>query len=309
MNELYLEIFVMNVRQLEAFRATIEAGSITAAAELLHVSQPSVSRLVADLERSVGFPLFLRAGRGLTATVEARRFYKAVDAMFVGVGRLRELAEVIKTTADGAISVGVIPSLSQSVLPDAVAHMLLERPDMRLMLSTRNTPAIIDAVRMQQFDIGIVGREPPYDGVEILHQTTVPYVCLLPESHHRANGADPVDLHDLSKTEKFITFGDIYPDEMTGIERSLSQKLQNNSRISAANMPMAAALVNSTGALAIVDPFTASLAVRTGGVVSRSLIQAMTYHVAIITRGLDTLSREAGAFAQHVAGQIEQSTK
>ena len=62
----------MNLRQLEAFRATIESGSITGAAELLHISQPSVSRLISDLERSVGFPLFLRVGRGLKATEEAR---------------------------------------------------------------------------------------------------------------------------------------------------------------------------------------------------------------------------------------------
>lgn len=296
----------MNVRQLEAFRATIETGSVTRAAELLHVSQPSVSRLIADLERSVGFPLFLRAGRGLSPTVEARRFYNAVESMFVGVGRLKELAEVIKSTADGVVSVGVIPSLSQSVIPEAVAHMLSQRPDMRVMLSTRNTPAIIDAVRMQQFDIGLVGREPPYDGVEVLHRTTVPYVCLLPEDHGAAKSDGPVDLHQLTLNDSFITFTDIYPDEMTGIDRQLSKKLRENSRISAANMPMAASLVKTTGSLAIIDPFTASQAVDAGGVVCRPLQQLMTYHVAIITRGLDTLSREARAFAHHVTGLIDQ---
>ena len=114
----------MNIRQLEAFRATMESGSITGAAELLHVSQPSVSRLIADLERSVGFPLFLRVGRGLSATVEARRFYNAVDSMFVGVNRLEELAQTIRNTADGVVSVGVIPSLSQTVLPEAVADIM-----------------------------------------------------------------------------------------------------------------------------------------------------------------------------------------
>ena len=65
---------VMNLRQLEAFRATMRSGSITAAAKLMHISQPSVSRLISDLERSVGFALFVRAGRGLVTTVEARRF-------------------------------------------------------------------------------------------------------------------------------------------------------------------------------------------------------------------------------------------
>ena len=296
----------MNVRQLEAFRATMESGSITGAAELLHVSQPSVSRLIADLERSVGFPLFLRVGRGLSATVEAKRLYKAVESMFIGVGRLQELAEAIRTTADGVVSVGVIPSLSQSVLPDVAAAMTAEWPDMRLMLSTRNTPAIIDAVRMQQFDVGIVGREPPYDGVEILHKTTVPYLCMLPENHRQADSDEPVDLQKLSKTDKFISFTDTYPDEMSGIERSFSASLKNASRISAANMPMAAALVRTTGALAIVDPFTASLAAQTGGVIARPLVQEMTYHVAIITRGLDTLSREARSFAGRVWQHIEK---
>lgn len=287
----------MNVRQLEAFRATMESGSITGAAELLHVSQPSVSRLIADLERSVGFPLFLRVGRGLSATVEARRFYKAVDSMFVGVGRLEELAETIRNTADGVVSVGVIPSFSQSLLPEAVAEIMRAKPSMQVMLSTRNTPAIIDAVRMQQFDFGIVGREPPYDGVEILHHKTVPYVCLLPDDHADVGSDQPVDLHEMCLGNNFITFGGLYPDEMMGIDADLSKALQRSSRITAANMPMAAALVRSTGALAIVDPFTAALAVQTGGVKSRPLKQEMTYHVAVITRGLDTLPREARELA------------
>jgi len=78
----------MNQRQLEAFRATMRSGSITAAAKLMHISQPSVSRLISDLERSVGFALFVRAGRGLVTTVEARRFYQGVEGMFIGVDKL-----------------------------------------------------------------------------------------------------------------------------------------------------------------------------------------------------------------------------
>ena len=56
----------MNMRQLEAFRATMRSGSITEAAEMMHLSQPSVSRLIIDLEHAVGFPLFIRSGRGLS---------------------------------------------------------------------------------------------------------------------------------------------------------------------------------------------------------------------------------------------------
>ena len=50
----------MNLKQLEAFRATLRTGSVTGAAKALAVSQPSVTRLVKELERSVGFALFVR---------------------------------------------------------------------------------------------------------------------------------------------------------------------------------------------------------------------------------------------------------
>ena len=92
------------------------------------------------------------------------------------------------------------------------------------------------------------------------------------------------------------------------IEQSLSEKLQANSRITAANMPMAASLVETTGALAIVDPFTAEHAIRLGGVSARRLKQDMTYHIAVVTRGMDTLSREARQFSQNLIELIREHT-
>ncbi len=285
----------------------MEAGSITGAAELMHISQPSVSRLVADLERSVGFSLFMRVGRGLVATVEARRFYQSVESMFIGVDRLQELADAIRTTAGGVISVGVIPTFSEAVVPEAVSHLNRTHPDARIMLSTRNTPAIVDAVRMQQFDLGIVGREPPYDGVETLFQTSVPYVCLLPETHKCAKQRTPLNLETLADDNVFITFGGAYPDHMLDIDRKLSQQLEASARISATNMPLIASLVRTTGSFAIVDPFTATIAVQRGGVVFRPIQQNLTYNIAVITRGADMLAREAGELANAIIGHLAEA--
>lgn len=283
----------MNLRQLEAFQATIKSGSITGAAKILHISQPSVSRLISDLERSVGFALFLRVGRQVVPTVEARRFYQAVEGMFIGVDRLKELADAIKTTAGGVVSFGVIPVFSQIVMPEAVKDLYLRWPDIRIMTHVRNTPAIVDSVRMQQFDIGIVGRSPPYEGVEVLFETSFPYVCLLPESHRLVAKDKKIDLEAIADSENFITFGGAFPDEMMAMDQKLSQKLRENSRLSAVNMPVAAALVRETGALAIVDPYTARIAKQLGGVSSLPIKQKLRYNIAIITRGLDTLSLEA----------------
>jgi DNA-binding transcriptional LysR family regulator len=283
----------MNLRQLEAFQATIKSGSITGASKILYISQPSVSRLISDLERSVGFPLFLRVGRQVVPTVEARRFYDGVEGMFIGVDRLKELADAIKTTAGGVVSFGVIPAFSQIVMPEAVKDLYHRWPDIRIMAHIRNTPGIVDAVRMQQFDIGIVGRAPPYEGVEVLFETSFPYVCLLPESHDLVVKGKEVDLAAIAESERFITFGGAFPDEMMNMDYKLAEKLRQNSRLSAVNMPVAAALVRETGALAIVDPYTATIAIKLGGVSSLAIQQNLTYSIAIITRGLDTLSLEA----------------
>ncbi|MGI9510110.1 MAG: LysR family transcriptional regulator, partial [Geminicoccaceae bacterium] len=184
----------MNFRQLEAFRATMRCGSITEAADVMHISQPSVSRLIADLERSAGFPLFLRAGRGLAPTVEAKTFYRGVENMFVGVQRLEELAQSIKTTCGSVISIGTIQSIATIELPVAINKLYKRYDDIQFMIHSRNTPAILDAVQMHQFDAGIVGRQPNYDGVDILYQIAAPYVCVLPEDHPLVGQAGKVDL-------------------------------------------------------------------------------------------------------------------
>ena len=272
---------------------------------MMHISQPSVSRLISDLEHSVGFPLFARVGRGLTPTVEGRNFYRGVEGMFVGIDRLDELAKSIRSSQGGSISIGTIQSIATIELPRAVGRIYQENPDIKFVIQSRNTPAILDAVQMRQVDLGIVGREPDHDGVEKLFQTSAPYVCLIPEDHTLAGEYGAVDLNDLVETEEFVTFGSNYPDTMMSIDTDLSKRLQERSRLTVANMPVAAALVRETGVLAIADPFSAEQAVRMGGVVFRPLTQNLTYFVTVIAAGQEQLSRQALGFVDLFAAQLE----
>ena len=98
---------------------------------MMHISQPSVSRLVADLEYAVGFPLFARVGRGLTPTIEGRHFYEGVEGMFIGIDRLEELAKSIRTSQGGVISVGAIQSISTIELPKAIGRLYSINPEIR----------------------------------------------------------------------------------------------------------------------------------------------------------------------------------
>jgi len=290
----------MNFRQLKAFNAVMQTGSITGAAKQMLVSQPSVTRLIRDLELNLGFTLFVRQGRGIIATVEARRFHLAVESTFLNIERLDDLAASIRKKAVGRISIGVIPTFSTSLLPKVLGQMRRQDDATHSIIYTHNTPAIVDAIRLQQFDLGIVSRSPPYVGVDILYQTMVNYVTLIPQDHVLANSDGPIDLRDVAGHVEFVTFGSVYPLEMQGMDASLAEKFQSNARYSVANVLAGAALVREAGVPAIVDPFSARMSVASGGVVIRPIVQNMKYHIAIITRGIDMMTHETRQLADTI---------
>ncbi|MDA0333475.1 MAG: LysR family transcriptional regulator, partial [Proteobacteria bacterium] len=286
--------------QLKAFNAVMQTGSITGAAKQMLVSQPSVTRLIRDLELNLGFTLFVRQGRGIIATVEARRFHLAVESTFLNIERLDDLAASIRKKAVGRISIGVIPTFSTSLLPKVLGQMRRQDDATHSIIYTHNTPAIVDAIRLQQFDLGIVSRSPPYVGVDILYQTMVNYVTLIPEDHVLANSDGPIDLRDVAGHVEFVTFGSVYPLEMQGMDANLAEKFQSNARYSVANVLAGAALVREAGVPAIVDPFSARMSVASGGVVIRPIVQNMKYHIAIITRGIDMMTQETRQLADTI---------
>jgi len=295
----------MNFKQLKAFNMVMQHGTITAAARHMRVSQPSVTRLIHELETELGFALFMRQGRGIVATVEARRFHLAVESAFISIERLDDLATAIRQDTIGKISVGVIPTFSVSVLPKVLGQMRQNDDKTHTVIYTRNTPAIVDAVQLQQFDLGIVSRSPPYEGVHILYQSVVNYVGLFPTDHPLAQSQDKLDLSTISNDQEFVTFGDVYPLEMQGMDAALSEKLQKNARYSVANLLTAAALVRETGVPAIIDPFSAKMAVNNSGVMIRPLLQKLQYHIAIITRGVDTMTKDTRRLADFLISAFE----
>ena len=83
-------------RQLEAFRAIMAHGTVTAAAERLGVSQPAVSKILAGLEHEIGYPLFTRIKRRLAPTSEARLLEQEVARLYHSLERVTEVAREIR---------------------------------------------------------------------------------------------------------------------------------------------------------------------------------------------------------------------
>src|SRR5688572_5384546 len=109
----------MNYRQIEVFHAVYVSGSITAAAQTLHISQPAVSKILRHTEDGLGFALFRRLKGRLQPTEEARQLFNEVADVYQRLGSLKLTARNLRKADTGRLRLAVLPALGLGVAPSA----------------------------------------------------------------------------------------------------------------------------------------------------------------------------------------------
>ncbi|HSV84525.1 MAG TPA: LysR substrate-binding domain-containing protein [Ramlibacter sp.] len=193
----------MNFKQIETFRAVMLTGSMTAAAQKLHTSQPNVSRVIGKLEAEVGFELFDRLAGRVLATKGGEALFREVERAFVGLDSLAESARAIRDAGVGTLRVAAAASISISVIPLAIRMFSERYPAVRIVVDTSESPVIANWTATQHCDIGFVSNVSDKPGVvaSVLH--TEHAVCVMPAGHRlaRKQRLVPQDLHG----ERFIS--------------------------------------------------------------------------------------------------------
>ena len=176
-------------RQIEAFRAAMRLGSASAAAEALNVTQPAVSRLIADLERQVGFALFERRQRGLHPTPDGALLHEEVARSFRGLDLIAEAAEAIRTRRAGRVRVIAMPAYGDGLLSTVIGRFVAGHPGIRVELETAPKAGVIGPVVTEQFDLGLVTLPVPESGLEVLPLASHEACCVCPRGHPLAGRA------------------------------------------------------------------------------------------------------------------------
>jgi DNA-binding transcriptional LysR family regulator len=193
----------MNHRQIEAFRAVMETGSMSAAARKLGISQPNVSRFIAQLEKNSGLKLFDRGAGKISPTEDAVTFYREVERSFVGLRQLKQTASDIRTFGHGRLRIGTFPAFAHGLLPPVIRRFSDAHPAATLSIQIRNSNTVLMWAAAQQFDVGIVADIPDAGGVASELLTDFNGVCILPEGHRLAahKVIKPADLQG----ERFVS--------------------------------------------------------------------------------------------------------
>lgn len=253
----------MNPRQIEAFRAIAQAGTVTAAAERLNISQPAVSRLLADLEHRTGLALFARAKGRLHLTPEGAAFLRHVDRHFVGLDELDQAARRIAAHGPEDLRILGFPSITSSLLPLAIARHLVKHPSTRVSLDTDTTDQIAAHVASGNFDLGFTAGQVAGDApVETRAIASRPWLCVLPQNHPLASV--PSLETAILKDEPLIGFSPGIS-LRTNVDRLLLQAgVEPAYQITARTIESICALVSEWRGGAIIHPYATRVAQKFG---------------------------------------------
>lgn len=187
---------VLNLRQIEAFRAVMLSGSVVGAARLMSVTQPGVSRTIGLMELRIGYALFERRGRRLVPTPEAEALYREVEHLYGSIERISQVAQDIRFQRAGALRVATLPALAQWLVPRAIARFQSSRPNVTVFVQSLPSRQIAELVSTRQFDIGIVELPLSRPAIEIEPMEPVPTMAVLPAAHRLAS-RQQISLKDL----------------------------------------------------------------------------------------------------------------
>jgi DNA-binding transcriptional LysR family regulator len=180
---------VLHINRLRVLDAVARHGSVTAAAEELHYSQPSVSHHLARLEAETGAQLMQRVGRGIRLTHAGQLL---ADRAAEIIGRIdaadAELSAHVGLSA-GRVRMAGFSSAIGSLVPRAVATLAAKHPGVQVTLSDMHPPEALELLRAGTIDLALIFRydetEPEPDGVRLHHLLDDPVYLL---SQRRVRG-------------------------------------------------------------------------------------------------------------------------
>lgn len=150
----------ITITQLKAFLAVVKGGSVTAAADELVVTQPSVSAAVASLGRAIGSDLLERSGRGVRLTEAGSAFapYAQDIVGLLDAGRRAALAAA--EAADHSLRIAAVTTAAESFVPALMQSFAQTHPAAELTLVVGNNEEVVGRVLSHEDDVAVSGRPP-----------------------------------------------------------------------------------------------------------------------------------------------------
>jgi len=145
----------LDLYQLKTFVAVAREGSITRAAEVVHLSQPAVSAHVKELEDALGLTLFERTSRGMSLTADGRRLLAKAEQTLAAHQELMAEAARSRGTLTGRLRLGAGTNSDHAVIGRLLTTMAERHPDVEVTLKHARSAEILAGLRNDTLDAGV----------------------------------------------------------------------------------------------------------------------------------------------------------
>ena len=245
----------MRFRHIEIFHAVYTNGSISAAARALHISQPSVSKMLRHAEDQLGFQLFQLVRGRLVATDEAHALFREAGDVFDKLSSLQQTAKNLRSLGGGHIRLAVVPSLGLSITPRAIARFRKSHPNVSFEVQTLHHDDLVRSLHERRCDLAIAYDPPPHPRLAMTDIAAGELAILFRNgAFESSDDRLPLDILDGRELIGLSSSGPI-GDLFTAATERLDLTVRET--ISVQTFYIAAALVQFGAGITIVDEFTA----------------------------------------------------
>ncbi len=208
----------MDIRQIEYFSEVAKHLSFTKAASTLHVSQPSISKAIQNLEAELGVPLFYRSSKQLELTDAGRAVLVNAQHVLEAFKNLRSELTDIMELKKGQIRIGIPPIVGSEFFSKLVSQYKEQYPYIELILTEVGSKKIRAGVEAGELDIGLIcNLSVANENLEAIGILKDPLMLIVHRDHSLANRPS-VHLTELEK-ESFI----IYRNDFTLYDRIIDE--------------------------------------------------------------------------------------
>lgn len=155
-------------KQLRVFLAIVDHGSLGRVADVLHLTQPTISRIVGEMEHRLGLRLFERYAKGMVPTAAGETLIPYARQVLFDIQEARDALENVRGLKRGMVRVAALSSLARHVMPGVIEHFLTEAPGIRVTLIEGAGDRVLAALQRREVDVLLATTLPPDSDITVV---------------------------------------------------------------------------------------------------------------------------------------------
>jgi DNA-binding transcriptional LysR family regulator len=294
-----------DLTDLRLFLNTHEAGTITGGAESSHMTLASASERIRGMEDTLGVPLLLRDPRGVQLTPAGRTLVHHARLVLQQIERMQGELGDYGTGLKGHVRLLCNTSALSEHLPEVLSGFLASHPGISLDLEERTSLDIVDAVRNDVCDIGVVSDAADLEGLEVFAFRADPLSLVVPKNHALAQRSE-IRLAEIADCAFVgLVEGSALQEHVAHHARRLGKRL--NYRVKLRSFESVCRMVGLGIGVGIVPQAVAARCARSAGIKRLALTDAWAMRKLVLcVRQLDRLPVHVQQLIEHVLSERSQ---